>query len=121
MADDWRDEIFKLFPGFFERGADITCPEAWKKIVIQAISWIRHLAPEVTCSYIEDEDGLRFCLSYNDPIDEEILSKFLDEIRHISQETCERCGKLGELRGVKPNQIHIGISLCDDCWKAFND
>ncbi len=121
MELDWRDEIFKQFPGFFERGADITCCEGWKDLVTDTIKWIRSFDPNITCEYIEDEFGLRFGLCNLYEHHEPKLTDVLSTARQISQSICEKCGKKATVRESYESGWPFWAILCDDCYRVFND
>lgn len=122
MTDDWRDEVFKQFPGFFERGADITCCEGWKNIICETITKLRNVDPKISCYYIEDDWGaIRFHIGNAIRKNDDEIAEILLDAQHLCQDICERCGEKGTLRIADKFCGEVGIVLCDNCWKKFYD
>lgn len=95
-------------------------PDGWKDIVLKADKMLAHIDPGYQIQQIKEKYGtLRYYFGTNHEygsVEYEIMSAIETWAEQRSANTCEVCGKFGELRTDR----YWIVTLCDDCNDARN-
>lgn len=85
--------------------------DGWMPIVMETHRRIKEVCPDYKIQQIKEKyGGLRYYCTHD--MDDDV-EKIIQEAEDKCAETCERCGKPGELR----TDQHWILTLCDECDK----
>lgn len=90
-------------------------PDGWKDIVLKADNMLAHIDPDYKIMQIKEKFGtLRYYFGSNleyYSVEHDIMHAIEVWAEQRSANTCEVCGKFGELRTDR----YWIVTLCDDC------
>ncbi len=115
----WQQELNdkRLAPGGWY---GCVAPDGWKDIVLKADKMLSFIDPDYKIMQIKEKFGtLRYYFGSNfeyDSIEHDIMQAIERWAESRSANTCEVCGKFGELRDDR----YWIVTLCNDCNDARN-
>jgi hypothetical protein len=93
-------------------------PDGWKDIVLRADKMLSHIDPDYKIHQIKEKWGtLRYYFGHNfeyESVEAGIMRAIETWAEQRSANTCEQCGKFGELR----TDSYYIVTLCDTCHES---
>lgn len=127
MAEDWRDNLVKRYPQFFERGGFPSVGDGWRDLLERALARFARAvagdeAAQVRIEEIKQKYGtlrLYYTTKSVSPIAADAIEEAADLAEARSECTCETCGAQGTLyrrgdwyltrcgRHAEGDQVHV--------------
>ena len=90
------------------------CPPGWHNLALELHAGIYRIDPEYKLDQIKEKfGGLRYYVSLSEGLsdgDRAFINVMIDAAEKTSYETCEECGKFGDLR----SDIGWARTLCEE-------